>query len=88
MSEFSIPYSKKESNKSFNKNDIQTTIRFAIAAKYESVQIYEEVSQALNDETASKLICEVITEEKKHIETFIKILELLNSFEEKPIQHF
>ena len=88
MPEFSIPYSKKEYNKSFSKNEIQTAIRFAIAAKYESVQIYEEILQALNNETADKLICEVITDEKNHIGNFIKILELLNSFDENHIQNF
>lgn len=85
MSECSIPHSKKEYNQTFTETEIQRTIRFAVASKYESIQIYEEISEILKDETSRNLMEEIILDEKKHIGSFIKLLENLNSFDENYI---
>ncbi|MBR1907642.1 rubrerythrin [bacterium] len=83
MPEFSTPHSVKKADSTFTQSEMIRSIRFAIAAEYEAIQIYEEMAENINNKDAVKLIEEIITDEKVHVGNFLQLLRILNPEEEE-----
>lgn len=77
MPEFSTPFSVKQSDRKLTKEELIRAIRFNIAAEYEAIQIYEQLSESIDNEDIKKVLDEVAEDEKVHVGCFKKALDIL-----------
>lgn len=77
MPEFSTPYSTKKSEKILNHQELVRAIRFSIAAEFEAIQLYEEISEAIDNKDAKLLLDEIAEDEKVHVGNFLRLLKIL-----------
>ena len=83
MPEFSTPHSVKKADTKFTESEMIRSIRFAIASEYEAIQIYEEMSENIDNKDAKTIIEEIITDEKVHVGNFLQLLKIIDPEEEK-----
>ncbi len=83
MPEFSTAFNSKKSDRKLTKEELIRAIRFSIASEYESIQIYEEISESIDNEDAKKLLNEIVGDEKIHAGNFSYLLNLLSPDDEK-----
>ena len=50
MPEFATPYSVKKSDRKLTNEELIRAIRFSIAGEYEAIQLYEEISETIDNE--------------------------------------
>ena len=84
MPEFSTPYSAKKSEKILNHQELVRAIRFSIAAEFEAIQLYEEISESIDNKEAKLLLDEIAEDEKVHVGNFLKLLKILAPEEKEP----
>ena len=77
MPEFSTPFSVKKNDKKLTKEELIRAIRFSIAAEYEAIQLYEEIEESIDNESAIKILKEVTEDEKVHVGNFLHLLKLI-----------
>lgn len=82
MPEFATPFSCKKSDRKLTKEELIRAIRFSISAEFESIQLYEELKESIDDENAKKLLNEISDDEKVHVGNFLHLLIMLSPEEE------
>jgi len=82
MPEFSNPYSGNKSEHKLCTRELIRAVRFSIAAEFEAIQLYEQLSDSTDDEKAKKLLNEIAGDEKEHVGNFLKLLKILAPDEE------
>lgn len=82
MPEFSNPFNGNKNEKVLDKNELVRAIRYSIAAEFEAIQLYEQLSDSIDNEEAKKLLIEVSGDEKEHVGNFLRLLKMLAPDEE------
>ncbi len=77
MPEFATPFSCKKSDRKLTKEELIRAIRFSIASEYEAIQLYEEISESIDNEEAKKLLNEITEDEKVHAGNFLYLMKIL-----------
>ena len=83
MPQFSSPFSGTEYKRKLSKAELVRAIRFSIAAEFEAIQIYEQLSDSIDDNNAKKLLAEIVDDEKVHVGNFMKLLYFLEPVEKE-----
>jgi len=74
MPGFVNPFEGNNLNRPLTQEELCRAIRFAIAAEYEAVQIYRQISLAAGDERAQKVMDSITDEEVVHAGELLKLL--------------
>ncbi len=82
MPEFTTPFCVRNCDKKLNPEELVRAIRFAIAAEYEAIQIYEQLADSIDNKSAKKVLHEIANDEKTHAGNFLKLLKILSPEEE------
>ncbi len=82
MPEFSHPFSGNKSERILDKNELVRAVRFSIASEFEAIQLYEQLRDSIEDESAKKLLTEIAGDEKEHVGNFLHLLKILAPDEE------
>lgn len=82
MPEFSNSFSGNNFKRKLNKEELIRAIRFSIASEFEAIQLYEQLSDSIDDENAKKLLIEISGDEKEHVGNFLHLLKILAPDEE------
>lgn len=83
MPEFATPFSVKKSDRKLTQEELIRGIRFSIAAEYEAIQLYEELSESIDNIEAKRILDEVTEDEKVHAGNFLRLLEIIAPEEAK-----
>jgi len=86
MPEFSVPFGVKKSDRKLNHEELVRAIRFSIASEYESIQIYEEITESIDDEKAKKILNKTASDERVHVGNLSYLLNQLSPKDEKSIK--
>lgn len=78
MPKFEDAFSGLKKDKKLTKEELVRAIRFMIAAEYEAVQLYNQLSESIDNELAIKVLNDIADEEKVHAGEFLKLLEILD----------
>lgn len=82
MPEFSSPFTVLKNNRMLTREELCRAIRFAIAAEYEAVQLYQQIAESTKDSLAKEVLLDVANEEKEHTGEFLRLLRELDPKEE------
>lgn len=82
MPEFSQPFSGNKCQKILDRNELVRAVRFSIASEFEAIQLYEQLRDSIEDESAKKLLTEIAGDEKEHVGNFLHLLKILAPDEE------
>jgi rubrerythrin len=75
--EFASPFSGASREKVLSREELVRSVRFAIAAEYEAVQMYMQLAEATDDALAANLLKEIADEERVHVGEFLRLLKEL-----------
>lgn len=78
MPSFVSPFQGNDAAKKLNKDELLRCIRFAIAAEYEAVQLYEQIATAASDSLASVVLASIAREELVHAGELLDLLKKLS----------
>lgn len=78
MPKFNHSFSGNIFDRKLTHNELVRAIRFAIAAEYEAIQLYEQLSESIDDKLSKKVLLGVAQEEEVHVGEFLKVLEHLD----------
>jgi len=84
MPEFATPFEGLASKRRLTETELVRAIRYAIAAEYEAVQLYSQLSESIDDERSTEVLKAVANEERVHVGKFLRLLRDLAPDE----QHF
>jgi len=82
MPEFSNPFSGNKCERILSKEELTRAIRFSIASEFEAIQLYEQLSDSIDNEAAKKMLTEIAGDEKEHVGNFLHLLKILAPDEE------
>ena len=60
-----------------NLKELVRSVRFMIAAEYEAIQLYEQISESTDNQLARKVLLDIADEEKQHAGEFRRLLSIL-----------
>jgi rubrerythrin len=86
MPEFAHPFAGLANDRKLTKPELIRAIRYSIAAEYEAIQLYMQLSESTDDIEAKKVLEDVANEERVHAGEFLKLLYRLAPDEEKYYQ--
>ena len=87
MPEFSSPFSGKASKKKLSHAELVRSIRFMIAAEYEAIQLYMQLSESTDNKLAIAVLRDIADEEREHAGEFLRLLHELEPNEQKFYDH-
>ena len=67
----------------FTEADLARALRYAIADEYEAIQIYSQISEAMQDLRMRAVIDDIVGEEKKHASQFWDLLSRIDPDEHR-----
>lgn len=82
MPEFSTPFAGMNADRKLTKKELIRAIRYSMAAEFESIQLYMQLHDSIDDEVAQKVLVDISNEEKEHVGEFMRLLRHLDSEEE------
>jgi len=84
MPNFSDPFNGNDLNrdKKLSKQEEIRALRFAIAAEYEAIQLYEQLANASSNFLFQKVMRDIAKEEKVHAGEFMRVLFQLDPNEQ------
>jgi rubrerythrin len=83
MPEFGNPFSGMKADRKLTKEELIRAIRFLVAAEYEAVQLYMQLSESTDDKLAKDVLVDIADEERVHAGEFLRLLHILAPDEEK-----
>lgn len=83
MPEFGHPFSGLANDRKLSKQELIRAIRFAVAAEYEAIQLYTQLAESIDNELAIKVLEDIADEERVHVGEFLRLLNELDSKEDK-----
>ncbi|MGC9515588.1 ferritin family protein [Methanocrinis sp.] len=86
MPEFANPFSGLASDRKLTQEELIRAIRYMIAAEYEAVQLYMQLSESTDDELAKEVLVDIADEERVHAGEFLRLLKELAPDEEEHYQ--
>lgn len=82
MPEFTTPFNGNNCDRTLTKDELIRAVRFGIASEYETIQLYEQLAESIDNEDAKKLLHEIAGDEKVHVGNFLHLLKILAPDEE------
>ena len=83
MPEFGSPFSGLAHDRKLTHEELVRAMRFMVAAEYEAVQLYTQLTESIDDELAIEVLKDIADEEKVHAGEFLRLLRHLEPDEEK-----
>lgn len=83
MPEFSTPFAGNNIDRKLTKYELIRALRYNAAAEFEAVQLYMQLYDSTDDETAKKVLYQIANEEKIHAGEFLHLINQLDPKEEK-----
>ncbi len=83
MPEFGSPFSGLANNRKVSKAELIRAIRFMIAAEYEAVQLYMQLTESTDNALAIEVLKDIADEERVHAGEFLRLLHELAPDEAK-----
>jgi rubrerythrin len=77
MPEFSSPFSGLASRVMLTDQELIRAIRFMIAAEYEAIQMYMQLSESTDNKLAIDVLTDIANEERIHAGEFLRLLQEL-----------
>ncbi|MDD4635087.1 MAG: ferritin family protein [Dehalococcoidales bacterium] len=77
MPEFGSAFSGMTSGRKLTDAELIRAIRFMIAAEYEAIQLYMQLSEATDNKLAIEVLREIADEERVHAGEFLRLLKNL-----------
>lgn len=82
MPEFSTPFEGMNADRKLTKEELIRTIRYNIAAEFESIQLYMQLHDSIDDKLSKTVLADIANEEKEHVGEFLRLLKHLAPDEE------
>lgn len=82
MPEFSNSFSGNKCDRILSKEELIRAVRFSIAAEFEAIQLYEQLMESTDNDSAKKMLAEIAGDEKEHVGNFLHLLKILSPDEE------
>jgi len=83
MPEFGNPFTGLKADRKLTKAELIRAIRFMVAAEYEAVQLYMQLSESTDDKLAKEVLIDIADEERVHAGEFLRLLRQFAPDEEK-----
>jgi len=83
MPEFGSPFSGLANDRKLTHEELVRAIRFMVAAEYEAVQLYMQLTESIDNELAIEVLKDIADEERVHAGEFLRLLRHLEPNEEK-----
>jgi rubrerythrin len=83
MPEFGTPFNVLANDGKLTHAELVCPIRFMVAAKYETVQLYLQLADSIDDELAIEVLKEIAEEERVHTSGFLRLLRYVEPDEER-----
>ena len=77
MPEFTNAFSGLKEDRMLTHNELVRSIRFMIAAEYESIQLYTQLAESTDNKLAQEVLLDITNEEKEHAGEFLRLLQVL-----------
>jgi rubrerythrin len=85
MPDFGTPFSGLKKDRKITHEELVRAIRFMIAAEYEAVQLYTQLTESTDNKLAQEILKDIADEELVHAGEFLRLLKELAPDEE---QHY
>jgi len=82
MPEFGSPFAGLANDRKLTHDELVRAIRFMVAAEYEAVQLYMQLSESIDNALAVKVLKDIANEERVHAGEFLRLLRELAPDEE------
>jgi rubrerythrin len=82
MPDFNNAFSGLANDRKLTKEELIRAIRFMIAAEYEAIQLYMQLSESTDNKLAITVLRDIADEERVHAGEFLKLLKELDRDEE------
>jgi rubrerythrin len=82
MPEFGSAFSGLKNDKKLTDRELVRAIRFMIAAEYEAIQLYMQLSESTDNKLAIEVLRNIADEERVHAGEFLRLLRELAPDEE------
>ena len=83
MPDFGTPFSGLAKERKLTHEELIRAIRFMIAAEYEAIQLYMQLSESTDNKLAIEVLKDIAYEERVHAGEFLRLLKHLAPDEEK-----
>jgi len=83
MPAFGSPFSGLSNGRKLTEEELVRAIRFLVAAEYEAVQLYMQLSESTGNGLAAKVLKDIADEELVHAGEFLRLLKELAPGEKK-----
>ena len=83
MPEFGNPFSGLAKDRKLSQAELIRAIRFMIAAEYEAVQMYIQLTESIDNKIAIEVLKDIADEERVHAGEFLRLLHYLAPDEQK-----
>ncbi len=83
MPEFANPFEGMNANRKLTKEELIRAVRYNIAAEFEAIQLYTQLSDSIDDKLSKKVLVDIANEEKEHVGELLRLLKYLAPDEEK-----
>lgn len=85
MPDFGTPFNGNDLDreKKLSKEEMARALRFAIAAEYEAIQLYQQLANASDNFLFQKVMRDIANEEKTHAGEFLRLLFEIDKNEKK-----
>ena len=83
MPEFANPFSRSKKDRKLTHSELVHAIRFMIAAEYEAIQLYMQLTESTNNEPDSDVLKDIADEERFTRGGVLRLLRELEPDEER-----
>lgn len=77
MPEFCHSFSGLACDRMLTPHELVRAVRFMVAAEYEAIQLYEQLSESTDNPLARRVLLDIADEEKEHVGEFQRLLSIL-----------
>ena len=83
MPSFENSFSSLANDRKLTEPELIRAIRFMIAAEYEAIQLYMQLSESTDNKLAKDVLADIADEERVHAGEFLRLLHALAPDEQK-----
>jgi rubrerythrin len=83
MPVFGSPFSGLANKRKLTGAELIREIRFTVAAEYEAIQLYMQLSESTDNKLAVKVLTDIADEERVHVGEFLRLLHEIAPDEKK-----
>jgi rubrerythrin len=86
MPDFGTPFGGLKKDRKLTNEELIRAIRFMISAEYETVQLYMQLAESIENKLAQEVLIDIANEERVHAGEFLRLLKELAPDEGKHYQ--